>query len=149
MQVTRFIDPEWLVEVRPTRGSKTERGKRIREKEVTCPMKAHLARLTRLESSRPSPASACSPFVARRGLRRRLKPASRARLQGGARPVVLVDDAHNTFHPATGRYQPFAELLRRDGYRVEANAAPFARGSLKRAKVLVISNAIEKRNADS
>jgi hypothetical protein len=26
----------------------------------------------------------------------------------------------NNFHTADGRYKPFAELLRRDGYRVEA-----------------------------
>ncbi len=67
----------------------------------------------------------------------------------GRGPLVLIDEAHNNFHTATGRYQPFAELLRRDGYRVEANAAPFAKGSLKKARVLVISNAVEKRNANS
>ena len=31
-------------------------------------------------------------------------------------PVVQIDEAHQNFHTATGRYLPFAELLRRDGY---------------------------------
>src|SRR5688572_25076185 len=63
----------------------------------------------------------------------------------GRGPVVLFDEAHNTCHAASGRYQPFAELLRRHGYRVEASAAPCSQGSLKRARVLVVSNAIETR----
>jgi hypothetical protein len=76
-------------------------------------------------------------------------PIARPAYREGRGPLVLIDEAHNNFHTAKGRYQPFAELLRRDGYRVEANAAPFARGSLKKARVLVVSNAVEKRNADS
>jgi len=66
----------------------------------------------------------------------------------GRGPVVLVDEAHHNFHTATGRSQPFAELLRRDGYRVEASAVPFTKESLKRARMHVISNAPEApRNA--
>jgi hypothetical protein len=64
----------------------------------------------------------------------------------GRGPVVFIDEAHHNFHTAKGRYQPFAELLTRDGYRVEASAAPFSKASLKRAQVLVISNAIAARN---
>jgi hypothetical protein len=37
----------------------------------------------------------------------------------GRGPVVLLDEAHFNFHTAGGRYKPFAELLRRDGYVVE------------------------------
>jgi hypothetical protein len=65
----------------------------------------------------------------------------------GRGPVVLIDEAHHNFHTASGRYQPFAELLRRDGYRVAASKEPFSRESLRRARVLVISNAIHERNA--
>ncbi len=36
----------------------------------------------------------------------------------GKGPVVLLDEAHYNFHTASGRYQPFADLLRRDGYVV-------------------------------
>ena len=42
-----------------------------------------------------------------------------------AGPVVLIDEAHFNFHTAEGRYKPFAELLRRDGYIVR----PAARSS--------------------
>jgi hypothetical protein len=56
-------------------------------------------------------------------------------------PVVRVDEAHHNFHTITGRYRPFAELLRADGYRVEAGTAPFTAASLRGAAVLVIANA--------
>ena len=64
----------------------------------------------------------------------------------GRGPVVMVDEAHNNFHTAYGRYLAFADLLRRDGYRVVPNTAPFSRESLKRGKVLVIANAVNAQN---
>lgn len=64
----------------------------------------------------------------------------------GKGPLVLLDEAHFNFHTATGRYQSFAELLRRDGYVVNASKAPFSKESLKAAKVLVIANALSERN---
>jgi hypothetical protein len=33
-------------------------------------------------------------------------------------PVVLLDEAHFNYHTSAGRYLPFAEQLRRDGYIV-------------------------------
>ena len=75
------------------------------------------------------------------------KPAvGRPAYKEGRGPVVLVDEAHHNFHTASGRYRPFAELLRRDGYRVEPSTAPFTKESLRRAQVLVISNALHARN---
>lgn len=56
-------------------------------------------------------------------------------------PRVGIDEAHLNFHTATGNYRPFATLLRRDGYRVAANIAPFTRASLAAFDVLVIANA--------
>ena len=77
------------------------------------------------------------------------KPAiARPAYKQGRGPRVLLDEAHHNFHTATGRYQPFAELLRRDGYVVEASAKPFNRESLKGARVLVIANAVAERNVD-
>ena len=76
-------------------------------------------------------------------------PITSPAYKSGRGPVVLIDEAHHNFHTATGRYQPFAELLRRDGYRVEASAVPFTKESLKRARVLVISNAIAERNVNN
>ncbi len=115
-------------------------------------MKAHSARLdsARIVAAIVALCLLCPLAIAQQVSDPDFKPnITRPAYKEGRGPVVLVDEAHNNFHTATGRYLPFAELLRRDGYRVEANAAPFAKGSLKRAKVLVISNAIEKRNADS
>lgn len=57
-------------------------------------------------------------------------------------PVVLLDEAHANFHTADGRYRPFAELLRNDGYSVTAGRTPFAREALEGVDVLVIANAL-------
>jgi hypothetical protein len=64
----------------------------------------------------------------------------------GKGPVVLIDEAHSNFHTATGRYLPFAELLRRDGYVVQASAGRFTAEVLKAGRVLVISNAMNEKN---
>jgi hypothetical protein len=61
-------------------------------------------------------------------------------------PVVLLDEAHFNFHTATGRYLPFAELLRRDGYVVTPSARLFTADALRGASVLVVSNALNERN---
>lgn len=60
-----------------------------------------------------------------------------------AQPVVVVDQAHNNSSTAGvfGRYWPFAQLLRADGYSVRKGTQPFARKSLHAARVLVIVNA--------
>lgn len=57
-------------------------------------------------------------------------------------PRVVIDEAHNNFHTAEGRYKPFATLLRNDGYDVRAGMAPFTAASLKGVDVLVVSNAL-------
>lgn len=59
----------------------------------------------------------------------------------GTGPRVGIDEAHRNFHTAAGRYRPFAELLRRDGYRVGASTQPFTRAALAAFDVLVIANA--------
>lgn len=61
----------------------------------------------------------------------------------GQGPVVLIDEAHSNFHTAGGRYLPFAEFLRRDGYVVKASAVRFTPEALRLARVLVIANATE------
>jgi uncharacterized protein (DUF2249 family) len=63
-------------------------------------------------------------------------------------PVVMIDQAHNNFHTADGRYRTFADLLTRDGYVVRAFSALFNRESLDTGDILVISNALHKRNLD-
>jgi hypothetical protein len=74
-------------------------------------------------------------------------PVPRPAYESGKGPRIVIDEAHHNFHTAEGRYKPFAELLRRDGYRVEGLRQPFSAESLKGAEVVVISNALHERNA--
>ncbi len=64
----------------------------------------------------------------------------------GRGPVVMLDEAHFNFHTAEGRYQPFSELLRRDGYVVKASSLKFSKASLKGGQILVIANPLAERN---
>lgn len=54
---------------------------------------------------------------------------------------VLFDEAHYNVHTTTGRYKPFVDLIRADGYSVTPNAVPFTAEVLRGFDVLVISNA--------
>jgi hypothetical protein len=74
-------------------------------------------------------------------------PLPRPAYEAGKGPRIAIDEAHYNFHTAEGRYKAFAELLRRDGYRVHALRQLFSAESLKRVEILVISNALNKRNA--
>ncbi len=82
----------------------------------------------------------------------------------GGGPIVLIDEGHHNFHtlgPTTdydnahrqvtipGRYGPFAELLRRDGYVVRSLRSPFHPAALADAQVLVIANALAEANIDA
>jgi len=62
----------------------------------------------------------------------------------GQGPRVCMDVAHNNFQSAErnpGAYNPFAELLRGDGYRVAETAQKFLPEMLKECDVLVIADA--------
>lgn len=58
----------------------------------------------------------------------------------GRGPVILIDAAHSNFHTSEGRYAPFAELLRNDGYVVRDSKAGFESG-LTGASIMVVANA--------
>ena len=73
-------------------------------------------------------------------------PIRRPAYPQGRGPVVLLDEAHHNFHTAAGRYLPFAELLRRDGYVVRASAGKFTKEYLKTGRILVIANALNELN---
>ena len=73
-------------------------------------------------------------------------PLPRPAYESGNGPRVAIDEAHHNFHTADGRYQPFAELLRRDGYRVDGLGKPLSSDSLNGVDVLVIANALNERN---
>lgn len=64
----------------------------------------------------------------------------------GNGPVVLVDEGHFNFHTTDGRYGPFADILRRDGYIVEPLRSNFSRDSLNAGEILVIANALHESN---
>ena len=56
-------------------------------------------------------------------------------------PRILFDAAHRNYHLPDGRYRPFAELIRNDGYRIETNERAFSAEALAGHDVLVIANA--------
>lgn len=64
----------------------------------------------------------------------------------GEGPNVLIDGGHHNFHTADGRYFSFAELLRRDGYRVRGSDSRITAESLHDVAVVVISNALHESN---
>jgi hypothetical protein len=68
--------------------------------------------------------------------------------ESGTGPIVLIDEGHNNFHTASGRYLAFAALLRMDGYVVRPSVHMFSGETLADADVLVVSNAIDERNVD-
>jgi hypothetical protein len=63
----------------------------------------------------------------------------------GKGSVVVIDAAHNNFHTAGGRYRPFANVLRTDGYIVNDGKERFTAGYLSGIKIMVISNATDNR----
>lgn len=68
--------------------------------------------------------------------------------QTGKGPVVFLDEAHHNFHSVDGRYAPFCEALRADGFVVQPNRAAFSAKTLSHCEVLVIANALNARNAE-
>lgn len=54
---------------------------------------------------------------------------------------VVVDEAHDNFHIASGRYAAFVALLEADGFTVEAGTSELSAPSLDGTDLLVIANA--------
>ena len=67
--------------------------------------------------------------------------------KNGTGPRVCIDEAHFEYHTVNGRFKPFAQLLRDDGYRVKGFRSHFTRDALKDCQILVIANASAKVNA--
>ena len=65
-----------------------------------------------------------------------------------AGPHVLFDEAHNNYHRMVGRYKPFVDLLKLDGYRFTPNNQPFSQEILRDFQILVIVNAAGGRTED-
>jgi len=62
--------------------------------------------------------------------------------EAGAGLVVCVDESHNNFHTIDNRFWAFGELLRRDGYVVQASKEKFSSDVLRNCNILVIANAM-------
>ena len=75
-------------------------------------------------------------------------PVPKPAYKEGTGPLVLLDEAHQNFHTISGRYLAFAKLVRRDGYRISGNRDKFSAASLRNARILVIANALNERNAN-
>jgi hypothetical protein len=73
-------------------------------------------------------------------------PIARPAYESGNGPLVAIDSAHHNFHTVDGRYKPFAELLRRDGYRVVGHSKALSSDSLTGVDVLVIANPLHEQN---
>jgi hypothetical protein len=59
----------------------------------------------------------------------------------GQGPTVLVDASHHNHHKIESSYQPFANLLRADGYIVNSTGQTFEPAALNTTDVLVIASA--------
>ena len=68
-------------------------------------------------------------------------PVADRAYQIGEEPLVCLDEAHNNFHTLENRFWAFGELLRRDGYVVQASREKFSAAVLEHCRILVISNA--------
>ncbi len=66
----------------------------------------------------------------------------------GKGPTIFIDEGHNNYHTKDGRYKPFSLLLEKDGYVVKGYKGKFNRKDLDTGKILVIANALNKRNID-
>lgn len=64
-------------------------------------------------------------------------------------PTVMIDEAHHNFHTLDGRYQPFAKILKSDGYQVKKNKQVLSGESLQDVDILVISNALNDKNVEN
>ena len=61
-------------------------------------------------------------------------------------PLVLLDEAHNNFHTMDGRYRPFVDILKSDGYLVKKNKELFTKENLADVDILIVSNALSAKN---
>jgi hypothetical protein len=75
-------------------------------------------------------------------------PIPRPAYKVGKGPRVAIDEAHFNFHTSEGRYKPFADFLRRDGYCVDPFIKQFSGDALTTVDILVIANALNERNQD-
>lgn len=57
------------------------------------------------------------------------------------KPIILFDEGHNNFHTTNGLYEPFANLVRNDGYELKTLTNSVTKAVLNSASILIIVNA--------
>ena len=60
-------------------------------------------------------------------------------------PRIAIDEGHANVHTADGRYQPFARLMERDGFRVVSNGGRITPEALRNIDIFVTANALGYR----
>ncbi len=68
------------------------------------------------------------------------------RYASGNGPLILLDEGHHNFHTTTGRFKPFCDFLRKDGYILHGYPKKFSEEGLKPCGILVIANALNEVN---
>ena len=63
-------------------------------------------------------------------------------------PNLAIDEGHFNYHTGRGRFAPFAELLRNDGFQVTGLAGPISEEALEDVDILVVSNALSEVNKE-
>lgn len=60
--------------------------------------------------------------------------------------TIYVDAAHNNFHTFDGRFTPFSNLIRNDGFNVAGFNEKFTAENLENVEILVIANPVNDSN---
>lgn len=76
-------------------------------------------------------------------------PDFQSKYEQGAGPKVYIDETHNNYHTASGLYTTFTNILKKDGYAVYPLTNQLSKESLDQLKIVVISNALHKKNNDN
>ena len=66
----------------------------------------------------------------------------------GMGPIIFIDEAHNNYHTAEGRYKPFADLLKAHNCSVFPSKDVVMTGQLRKCDIFVIANALGARNVE-
>lgn len=67
--------------------------------------------------------------------------------KAGSGPLMLIDAGHNNFHTLEDKFAPFGKIATQNGFRVKSITETINQKLLKEAKILVIANALNERNA--
>lgn len=69
-------------------------------------------------------------------------PIKKTMYETGKGSTIVLDEAHFNFHTLSGRYAPFGQLLKKDGYVLQSGNERFTADYLSKIKILVIANAM-------